>query len=134
MKTSNWPKINELLSDGRLSSFRERIKYFVRSLIAAKYKPQLMAIILSSDQLYNFFKGHSKHLHSPLSYYLDRRWNVKERFSNFQYDLKIASRIWGYDIWKKLIEDKDIDILMIDEIYFLSFGVNKKIHRKATGN
>ena len=95
-----WPPISKVISKSRQGSARERIKYYLRLLMAANRKAKLIKVILQSEALDEFFKIHTKNLHSPLSYFLDRRWGMNRRFDAFIYDLQTASQLWGEFVWK----------------------------------
>jgi uncharacterized protein VirK/YbjX len=116
--------MSKVISKSRQGSLRERIKYYLRLLLAAKRKNELMKIILQSAALKEFFKIHSKNLHSPLSYFLDRRWGIGRRFDAFIYDLQTASELWGDLIWQKLTHNRNIVLAHLDDKFTISIGLN----------
>jgi uncharacterized protein len=113
-KPLQWPDFDTLLQASG-GGFLKQLKMRIRMMRARALGPQLVANAVNPHGWQPLFFNRIDRLYPALSHFIDRRWNMRQRFANMSYDLTAARRAFGNVACAEIARGRSIELARIDE-------------------
>jgi uncharacterized protein len=119
-----WPQMSKILHPPRIKKLSERIKYRVRMLLCRNYIPVVLNSLDCYPEWHAMFQRRPYFYSSPMSLFVDRRLNRRQRFETMCTDLGLAHAKFGPIISQTLGDDRSVLLFAVDDLLSVHLSVN----------
>jgi uncharacterized protein len=124
IQPATWPNIDSVLPPSRRHKKLEQLKYTGRLLLARRHLNRLTQSLTQLPVWADLYQAKPHFFLPPLSSFLDRRWSIRQRYTQLSIDLHAAHTRFGEGICRQIATAEGLVLCSQDNAWTVTLNAN----------